>query len=102
MPGAEGRNLIPLLRNPSAPWRTDLLIEHWGPPILPTYCMVRSESFAYAQYNTLEEELYDLKADPYEMDNRATDPSYAATVDQMRQRNRALCNPPPPGLGFVK
>jgi len=98
-PGAEGMNLLPLLADPSASWRSDFLIEHHLTN-LPSYCAVRSATAMYARYATGEEELYLLTSDPYELVNRASDPSQAALKASMRARARALCSPTPPGYVF--
>jgi N-acetylglucosamine-6-sulfatase len=98
-PGAEGMNLLPLLADPSAPWRSDFLIEHHLTN-LPSYCAVRNATAMYARYATGEEELYLLTSDPYELVNRAGDPSQAALKASMRARARALCSPTPPGYVF--
>jgi arylsulfatase A-like enzyme len=98
-PGADGRNLLPLLRSRSAAWRSDFLIEHLqeGSKIPPTYCAIRSNGYAYVHYfDSLENELYDVKQDPYELDNIAGDPAAAPVVAQMQARLQELCNPTPP------
>lgn len=102
VPAADGRSLLPLLRtHRPVPWRSDFLIEHLaGPPQrdVPTYCAVRSERYTYVLYQTREEELYDLRRDPHELDNIARHPGAAATKTQLRQRLADLCRPPPPGF----
>ena len=96
-PGAEGMNLLPLLENPAIPWRSDFLIEHLVANGIPTYCAVRNTRYIYIDYSTGERELYDLRMDPYELQNRAYDPAYASIEAAMRARLLQLCNPPPPG-----
>jgi N-acetylglucosamine-6-sulfatase len=97
-PGAEGRSLLPLLSSPTGPWRRDFVLEHLGAKgaLIPTYCGVRSETQAYVQYVTGEEEIYDLDADPYQLDNLARDPSMRKSLVAFRDRTRSLCSPPPP------
>jgi N-acetylglucosamine-6-sulfatase len=68
-PGAEGRNLLPLLTGEQSGWRPSFLIENemspkWG---IPAYCGFRGVRWKYVQYATGEEELYDLGRDPYEL-----------------------------------
>ena len=98
-PGAEGRSLVPLLTNPTAAWRTEFLIEHVqaNDPV-PTYCGIRDRRYVYVRYATGEEELYDLSTDPYQLTNRAKDPSFASLLGDQPTRLKTLCNPPPPGL----
>ena len=62
-----------------------------------TFCAVRSTDFAYVAYGTGEEELYDINADPYELQNLAYDPGHAQDVQTMRAKLAGLCSPPPPG-----
>ncbi len=52
---------------------------------IPTYCGVRTERFLYALYATGEQELYDLEADPYQLENLARDRFCGST-------RRALCS----------
>ena len=86
-----GASLVPILSgaNPGG-WRTSLLIEHHSDPddylrrvpgpgrdleftrvLSMGYKAVRTERYKYIQYTELEgmDELYDLEADPYEMNN---------------------------------
>jgi choline-sulfatase len=65
---------------------------------VPTFCGVRKSGFSYVLYNTGEEELYDLTADPYELTNVATNPNYLSTLVSMRKTMKVLCNPVPPGF----
>jgi N-acetylglucosamine-6-sulfatase len=100
-PSMEGQSLMPLLDGTDVPWRTDLLLEHMHsvePDSPPTYCGLRGENDLYVAYGTGEEELYDLSTDPYELVNRAGDPEMLPTLEAMRLRLGALCNPAPRGL----
>lgn len=47
------------------------------------YYGVRTDRYKYVNWSYGEEELYDLQADPYEMENRATDPAYAETKAEL-------------------
>ncbi len=108
-PGAQGKSLLPLLTAAAGdppPWRKRLVIEHLkGQPgtgdDVPTYCAVRSDRFKYVVYSTHEEELYDLLADPAELDNRAADPTLRATKFGLRADVHRLCNPSPPGFDLA-
>ena len=100
MPGAEGRNLLPLLAGRRPAWRHDFLVEHLvGQPQrdVPTYCAVRGERYKYVLYQTGEEELYDLQLDPGELENQASNPLLAPLKARLRSRLEQLCRPRPPG-----
>ncbi len=51
---------------------------------------VRSSHYSYVSYANGERELYDLRADPFQLDNRAGDPAYAATEAAYAQQLAAL------------
>ncbi|MBI2238771.1 MAG: sulfatase [Actinobacteria bacterium] len=81
---ADGRSLVPLLEG-SAPagWREGVLLEWTGDPLVPAWWGVRTEDLSYVEYATGERELYDLTGtagppDPFQLDDRADDPAYAA------------------------
>jgi N-acetylglucosamine-6-sulfatase len=98
-PETDGQSLVPLLRDPSAPWRSDFLIEHMeGANAVPSYCGVRTETQKFVRYQTGERELYDLADDPYELHNLANDPAHASDVQRLSARLDELCDPPPPGM----
>ncbi len=64
----------------------------------PTWAAVRTTSSSplglwhYVEYVTGERELYDVAADPYELDNRAGDPAYAAVQAALAARLSQLLN----------
>ena len=85
LPG-DGHSLLPLLDGSQpADWRNAVLIEHHGsdlsgqdpdyqqPPAgnPRTYEAMRTSTFLYVEYNDGEREFYDLKTDPFELDNLA-------------------------------
>lgn len=70
----DGRSLAPLLEpDPpaSSAWRTAILNERHQktPSHIPDYEAVRTRTHTYVQWETGERELYDLRRDPYELDN---------------------------------
>ena len=77
-PESDGRSLVPLLRaaDPSTvPWRDAILIEHFGggaPYRVRSYSGIRTENETYVEYATGEVEYYDLRTDPFQMQNTAT------------------------------
>jgi hypothetical protein len=96
---ADGRSLVPLLAG-TAPWRSIFLVEHLG-PFAPPYCALRRPGLKYVQYSTGEEELYDLAADPFELQSLARRPQHRQLRHLQRVRLRRICRPPPPNLTFV-
>jgi arylsulfatase A-like enzyme len=89
---ADGRSLLG-----TGAWRTDVLVEHTGRRV-PTYCAVRSETALYTAYGDGAEELYDLTADPYQLQNFVNGRLRREARHEMRLRVRELCRPRPRGL----
>ena len=107
----EGRSLFPLFADDATGWRRDFLIEHYDDPALaanqsvPAYCAVRTaDGLKYVRADPDREpryeELYDLRVDPFELDNRIADPAYADELAALRPRLQQLCSPTPPQYGF--
>src|SRR6185436_20332274 len=78
----QGRSLVPVLRRESAPWRTSFLVEYWSDKVFPRvanmgYQAIRTDRWKYIHYLELPgmDELYDLRADPFEMKNVIGDPN---------------------------
>lgn len=84
LPHVDGQSLMPLFTDgPGWRKRTAVLIEHHGPdldksdpdvPLIgsgnpPSYEAVRTLHEEYAEYDDGEREYYDLRKDPYELDN---------------------------------
>ncbi len=105
----DGRSLVPFMKNDKV-WRDAILIEGWpGTKELPTeeyhattvvpdhihtelphgwqdYRAIRTEDFIYVETVDDKSELYDLKADPFEMKNLIDDPQYAGTIKRLSDR----------------
>src|SRR5439155_1513890 len=100
-PGAEGASLMALLAQNSTDWRDHFLIEHeQGQDTVPSFCAVRDSLHLFTTYNTGEQELYDLAADPYELTNQISNPDEAQTAASLRTEDQELCSPVPPGFVF--
>ena len=72
----DGRSLVPLLTGTATPWRSSILLEYYTDAVFPRtltmgYTAVRTERYKYIRYKELQgmDELYDLEADPFEMQN---------------------------------
>jgi arylsulfatase A-like enzyme len=95
----EGGSMAPIVAGARPTWRADVLIEHLANGRdIPTYCAVRSPAWTYVVYADGFRELYDNLRDPWQLQNVASDPSYAATVQARHTRLANLCSPRPPGM----
>lgn len=85
-PQVEGMSLAPLLVHGTAPWRQGALLEVEGPPFSeqPTYVGLRTATHKYVLFATGERELYDLQADPFELESIAAsaDPCFIAALEE--------------------
>ena len=91
----QGRSLGPLLHGgEAADWRTDFLAEHrMNHDRIPKWQGVRGTRWVYANYHEQSppfEFLHDLRTDPLQLKNLATDPAFAADLDRMRARSAEL------------
>ena len=83
----DGRSLSPLLST-SRPvaWREALLIEHF---VGSDWVGVRTPRYTYVEHEGGEKELYDLKEDPYQIEN-LHDTADASLLNALRSRLDAL------------
>jgi len=90
-----GRSLLPLFQGKTKGWRTSSLFEYFAEanfPRTPSWQAVRTSHWKYIHYPDLRDmdELYDLRADPYEMKNRIGDPAAAAALKEMQKELQRL------------
>ena len=90
-PTVDGSSFLPLLKDPKAAWREEILLEHWPTEsgigsLIPEFYAVRTLDWKYVEYSTGEKELYDLKNDPYELTNLAGQPQYAQTEAELKTK----------------
>jgi arylsulfatase A-like enzyme len=85
----DGRSLRPLLRNetPGPAWRKEVFLEFVTSPFV--WAGVRTDRWKYVEWGEGDVELYDLQADPYELENLHDDPAYAAVLSDLQQRRAA-------------
>jgi arylsulfatase A-like enzyme len=116
----DGRSIVPLLRGEKPPWRNDFLIEYRGNyggfltretladvqavihfrgsvDYVPSYRALRTHDWLYAEWyegEAHEYELYDMKRDPYQLNNLiANAPGaarHASTIAALHARLEAL------------
>ena len=74
----DGRSLLPMIQNPTVYWDEAVLLEKF-PEAKANFSFtgVRVPGWTYVIFSNYEEEMYDLTADPYQLDNVAYDPVYA-------------------------
>ena len=94
----EGESLLSLLVGDKEDWRDQVLIEHWSgeeglSAQIPTYQAVRTSQWKYVRYENGEAELYDLIADPFELENLALNPDLQLTIEALGERIDLLLNP---------
>jgi len=86
----QGRDLGPLCRGESVPWRTEWFYEHlFEHAWIPKSEGVRTEQWKYARYietHPLFEELFDLQADPREKRSLVREPRHKSRLETMRRR----------------
>jgi N-acetylglucosamine-6-sulfatase len=85
----QGRSLAPLFKSNPKKWRESFLAEYFAErqfPRIPTWQAARNERWKYIRYTELEgmDELYDLKADPYEMKNLIKEPGAQRALAKMK------------------
>lgn len=90
----EGRSLLPLFnkKNESKDWRNSFLMEYYSDAVWPRavnlgYKGIRTDRYKYIQYTDLQgmNEFYDLKEDPYELNNSINDVRYDSIINEMKK-----------------
>ncbi len=100
MDASDGHSLLGLIHGDIPDdWRSAILVEHHGPKPdpddpdeqdrssgnPPSYEAMRTPGFLYVEYKSGEREFYDLRTDPYELDNLAGSLS-AADLETLHAR----------------
>lgn len=84
----DGRSLFPLMRDARLGWGRDVLLYGRGNGV--HFHGLRTPRYTYVRYTNGMEELYDLEADPYQLENQAGSPRYQALRLELFRRLRTL------------
>jgi arylsulfatase A-like enzyme len=100
----DGRSLFELMADPTREWGREILLESgFGANTVGGYSAIRNYGFLYVEWrHSGEYELYDLKRDPWQLENLDGKVAYARTQAELARRLRGLrgcvgsrCNRPP-------
>lgn len=102
----EARSLVPLLRGGGMPaagaeWPDDVMCEFHGHRFLCSVRMIRWERYKYVLNLASFDELYDLDADPWELENRIDDPSMKDVLTEGRRRLAAWIEKTGDGISWA-
>ena len=90
--GFHGESFLPLLSEGATGWRDAFVAEYFDEdpfPRIPTWEAIRTERWKYMRYPDLGgefDELYDLRTDPYELNNLAMESRVSDTLDSLIRR----------------
>ena len=80
----DGQSLAGLIEHDDPSGLSNAAYGEWvGDRDIPEWWAIRTEDYSYIEYMTGERELYDLRADPFELTNVVDDPRYAGTVSRL-------------------
>jgi len=107
----DGRSLVPLLRDPGIAWRKEFLIESYPPdeeraqpdpsrPEVSVWAGLRTDRYKYTEWDSGHKVLFDLAADPFELQDEFHNPAYRSVARTLAgtllaTRGLALISPPP-------
>jgi N-acetylglucosamine-6-sulfatase len=84
--GVDGRSMVPLLRGEHEGWPNEVLVEAPASTHYVPFYMLRDARWAYIEWATGERELYDLDADPYQLENLAGSGARAQLEAELARR----------------
>ncbi len=84
----QGKSIVPLLTNGTAKWRDKIFYEYYWEnvyPQTPTMHGVRTSRYKFIRYHGVWDtnELYDLREDPYEMNNLIASPDHQDIIKEL-------------------
>jgi choline-sulfatase len=92
LPHAHGRSFLAAAREPAAPWIDETFSEYctdavppWTGGMAVQQRMIRSGPWKLIFYNGYRPQLFDLAADPHELDDLAERPAHRATRERLER-----------------
>lgn len=100
LPGAAGQSFLAVARDASAPWVDEAFGEYctdavpaWTGGMAVQQRMIRERRWKLCYYHSYRPQLFDLSADPDELDDLAEHPALAAVRDRLMRRLLADWDP---------
>jgi len=84
---SDGESVAPLVLGENFRWREHFISEGFGSGAgdFPIWASIRDSRYKYIQYASGEEELYDLQADPFELESKHDSPSFLAIKESLKR-----------------
>ncbi|QDU75831.1 Arylsulfatase [Bremerella volcania] len=79
----DGKSLVPLLKDPNAPWQSTAVTCLSGDSS-QGYITIRNDQGRYIRYGDGQEEFYDSAQDPHEWTNEIDNTRFASTIEALR------------------
>lgn len=79
----DGQSLTDLFK-PNKKWRDHILLEAWPPR--GAWAAIHTDRYVYGETEDDLSEFYDLKVDPYQLDNQINNPAYQDIIAQMKEQ----------------
>ncbi len=84
----DGRSLVPVLTGGGAKpdgWRDEIFVESVRPPDRG-WSLLRTPGYAYVEWDNGKKKLYDMEADPYQLQSLHNDPDKADLIAELSSR----------------
>jgi choline-sulfatase len=100
LPNADGRSFLAAARDGAAPWRDEVFAEYctdptpsWTGGMAVRQRMIRTERWKLCWYQGYRPQLFDLLADPLEMNDLGESSGHVAVIDDLTARLLAEWDP---------